>query len=183
MSSEPKEITLEFEVTEDDFVDFASYYYRYSAEGKRGRARVFLLGAALFSLFIYMEWENPEHGVGEPWKFAVYIGSAVFTVAAAYALYYYGFRPFIIRRVARSDTYRKMLGPTTLTIARRGITIRNEDGQGLMPWSDVHHIGETNRYVFLLVGPMRALIIPERAFPAGTQLDTIDTMRRWHSAG
>jgi hypothetical protein len=182
MSSEAESIHLEFEVTEDDFVDFASYYYQYSAEGKRGRLRALLLGAAVFTFFAASEWNNPDHGIGEPLKFALYMGSAVLMVALALALYHYLFRPAIMRRMARNSTFSKMLGKTSLVITPAGINLTSASGRGILPWSDVRRMGETTGHVFLLIGPMRAIIIPHRAFLEGARENALDAMRAWHNA-
>lgn len=162
---------LTFDVTQDDLVAFAQYYYKNTAEGRRGMRRMYFLGLILVAAFAYSESQNPEHGLSNPLQFTLYVGSAVLLLGGLYAGYLWYLRPVIVRTMCRAATFREMLGPTTLTLEVGHLTVRNEHGSGQMAWSGILDIGDTPDHVFLITGMLRAFIIPKRCFKNARQAE------------
>lgn len=169
---------LSFDVTQDDFVAFAQYYYKHTAEGKRGMRRMYLFGLILVAAFAYSETQNAEHGLSNPLQFGVYVGSAVLVLGGLYAAYLWYLRPTLVRMMCRGATFQEMLGPTTLTFDDRQIVVNNNHGTGRMEWSGILEMADTPDYVFLITGMLRAFIIPKRCFENADQAaETVSQLR------
>lgn len=171
---------LTFDITQEDFVAFAQYYYKNTAEGRRGTRRMYLLGLILILAFAYSESQNVEHGLSNPLQFAVYLGTAVLALGGLYAGYLWYLRPTLVRMMCRGATFQEMLGPTTLTFDEEQITVRNNHGSGRMEWSGILEIANTPDYVFLITGMLRAFIIPKRCFKNPEQAEETVTRLREH---
>lgn len=169
---------LSFDVTQDDFVAFAQYYYKHTAEGKRGMRRMYLLGLILIAAFAYSESQNPEHGLSNPLQFGVYIATAVLVLGGLFAGYLWYLRPTLVRMMCRGATFQEMLGPTTLTFDADRITVQNDHGRGKMEWAGILEIANTPDHLFLITGMLRAFIIPKRCFANADQAaETLSKLR------
>lgn len=164
MSSEKERIAVAFDATQADFLAFADYYYKHSAEGKRGRNRMFLLGAVLFGVFALSEARNPDHGLAQPWNYAAYVASAGLLIAGVIFAYLRLLRPFVIQLACRRSALRETFGPTQVSADKRGVSVETASGRGSMAWGEVRGVGETSDHLFVMIAPMRAFIIPRRAF-------------------
>ena len=180
MSSEEDRIAIAYDATEADFLAFADYYYKHSAEGKRGRNRMLLLGVVLFGVFALSEAQNPEHGLGQPLNYAAYVGSAGLLIAGIIFAYVRLLRPLVIRVSCRRGMLRETFGPTKVNADKRGISVETAAGRGSMAWNEVRGVGETSDHLFVMVAPMRAFIIPKRALagPEGAA-QAFERMTAW----
>ncbi|HNR31975.1 MAG TPA: YcxB family protein [Candidatus Hydrogenedentes bacterium] len=157
-------VRLEFEVTQDDFVAFGQYFYKHTAEGKRGMRRMVILGLLLLGVFVYSEFGGSVSGIEAPLQFAARLSLLLLLLAAVYATYLQYVRPAVVGWICRSSALHEMLGHTIMTIAPDRITIENPHGRGVMNWDGVQDVAETPDHIFLVTGHLRAFIIPKRAF-------------------
>ena len=176
---------LAIDVTLDDFAAFAQYYYKNTAEGKRGMRRMYFLGLLLYFLFLYSEAQNPEHGLTNLPQFALYAVMAALVLGGLYAAYLWILRPTLIRMMCRSSAFQEMIGPTTISFDAEKLTVENQHGHGRMQWDGVLDFVDTPDHFFLVTGMLRAFIIPKRCFQNAAEADKCGQLLRayWGNAG
>ncbi len=164
MSCNKLPVRLNFEVTVGDFTAFGQYFYKHTAEGRRGIRRMFFLGLVLAAVFIYSEYDRFARGGHDTLQTWVAPAIALALLLGAYGAYLWLLRPAVIRWACRGTALRETLGPTTLVLERNGISIENAHGKGRIAWAEILDAAETPSHIFLIIGHLRAFIIPKRAF-------------------
>lgn len=143
---------------------FARYYYDHTAEGRHGIRRMYALGLILFIAFVGSEFQNPGHGIGQPVQFAMYVGGGLLVLGVLFAGYLRVVRPLVISAMSRGAAFQELMGVTTLTFDAKRVMVENEQGRTITAWDEVDALAETDTHIFLITGPLRAFIIPKRAF-------------------
>lgn len=164
---------LRYTITESDFTAFTEWHYENSGEGRNAMRRMYLLGFVIFVALALMGYNDPDHGIHEPVRYAMYLGVTAAALIVIYSGYLKLIRPMIVRGLARTGRFREMLGETSMRIEEDRIHIRNPHGSGRMKWRDVERIAETPGHFFLVLGPMQAFIIPKRAIQDAPGTDAV----------
>ncbi len=166
MPSHQHDIDIACEIRPADFRAFIDYYYNHTTEGKHGRNRMLILGLLLFGVFAFSEYGDRQHGIAHPLHYTGYLLAVGGLIALVIFLYHRLLRPWLIRFFSRNVMDRAALGPTQIRFTDNQIEIQNEASTNRVPWHAVHNLGETSSHVFLITGPMQAIIIPKRDLPA-----------------
>ncbi len=166
MPSDQQDIDIACEIRPADLRAFINYHYNRTTEGKHGRNRMLILGLLLFGVFAVSEYGDPQHGIAHPLHYTIYLLAAGGLIAFVLLLYHRFLRPLLIHFFSRNLTGRAALGPTHIRFTGNQIEVQNEAGTNRVPWHAVHNLGETSGHVFLIIGPMQAIIIPKRDLPA-----------------
>jgi hypothetical protein len=57
------------------------------------------------------------------------------------------------------------LGPHSITFQPEGLATRSDSGSGLILWSAFQRVALTSNHAFLVLGPLKALVIPLQQIP------------------
>ena len=154
---------ITYDLTEHDFMAYARYHFRYSADARASRNRLLFFGTIALAVFAYGIKDDPNFGLARPAMYALRLVLTVTVFGGLYGIYFFLVRPNVMRGWLKT-AMRKMLGKTTLELRDDGIHVNKADGKGRLKWSELREIVETSEYLYLIMGPLRAFVIPRRAF-------------------
>lgn len=156
--------TVEYQRNADDLVAVV----RHISLGKRSRsAAVLYVGFAAFMLIT--AWGPAVYlhltGVGFQFDWWFSIGVTAAVVIGGALLEWLRRQPrFIIKRLIRAGSERRLLGPVRLRIEPVGIDYEDSGSSGLLKWVAVSRIDVTSDYGFFMLGADNAVPVPRRAF-------------------
>lgn len=154
---------ITYDLTEHDFMAYARYHFRHGADARASRNRLFFFGAIALAVFAYGIKDDPNFGLANPPMYALRLLLTVSVFGGLYGIYFFLVRPNVMRGWLKT-AMRKMLGKTTLELRDDGIHVNKADGKGRLKWSELREVVETRDHVYLIMGPLRAFVIPKRAF-------------------
>lgn len=156
-------MTVRFELTENDYMAYARYHFRNSPDGRASSRRMVIYGIAGVLLFAFATKDDPQFGLQHPQAYAMRLGQVVLLAGAMMYVYLGLLRPYMMRAVLKSSM-RKVLGTTEITLTEEAVRVANAEGQGRLKWRDCQGVLEEGDYYFILIGPLRAFVVPKRAF-------------------
>jgi len=161
---DPDKKQVDFQVTEDDYVDFVQYYFQHTPRGRHATRRMYLFGGILFLAFAYLEYDHPKFGAHNPAYYALYLVISAAILGAVYSFFLWYIRPTFARWSVRAGPRKRILDPTTLRIADDALIVANDDGEGRLPWDSVQRVAENESADYILLGGLSAFVIPHDAF-------------------
>jgi len=154
---------IEYDLNEDDFMRYAQYHFRRSDDAKSGFRRTLVIG--LLALVVYAAGikDDPNFGIHAPGLFAARIVSVIVAFIVFVSIYMRIVRPMLVRSWLRSAAKRS-LGHTLLELREDGAHVTNVEGQGRLAWEACRGVVEEAEHIYIIMGPLRAFVVPKRAF-------------------
>lgn len=146
---------ITYTLQEDDFMAYARYHFAHSDDARASRNRTIIIGLVAMGVYAFGVKDMPDAIVR-------CIGTFV-TMGALFTFYFKVVRPYLMRGWLKSGA-RRMIGETTLELSDDATHVSNAHGKGRLKWSDCHGVVEDGEYYYILMGPLRAFVVPKRAF-------------------
>ena len=158
-------LTVEFEQTEDDIVEFQRHHIRRGSQRWRALlpAGAVLAGAFLAGLtsVLMAVLRIPEAAV----LLAVVAALEFAFGAAMFAFNWFALPHVATWRILTSPEQRTMLiGSRAIVVAEGGLAWRYPGGQSRMGWNTVNRVECDSGGVYIYFGPANAIWVPGRAF-------------------
>jgi hypothetical protein len=157
------DLTLNFNITEQDYVNFRTDRHYFQA--KKTSIVAYLILASIFILFISMSLKISISGFR--------MVSLYFSIAAVFAviylLIYYTkigkpvFQKLFLSHVKKGNA-RGFIGEHSLTLAESSIERTTPDCSSQIDYSAVERVGKGHRLFYIYCGAVQAIIVPVAAF-------------------
>jgi len=174
-------MVVEYDVTVSDVIAFNSFHTRHSPALRRqfliSRLVLSLFTAAFAALVIYL-LIRPESAVS-------YIGAVVagLLIFVVYPQLAQRGRKNLLTKLMNEGKNLGVFGEHRLESTPDQLLIFAPSGSSHMSWPSVEEIVATNKYVFIYVSAMTALIVPARAFADRIAFDTfVHTAQQYQQA-
>jgi len=165
------QITIEYERTIDEITEFNLFHMSHSPSARQQiliaqifvASLVFLVSLAVFYLL------HQENKVLPSFKYIVALVASVVCFFAYPAFH----RSEVIRefrKATREGDNRSILGHHTITLTQENIFIKAPGGASTYTWSSINKVAQNDKYVFLYVSSINAIVIPKNAFSGSDSL-------------
>jgi hypothetical protein len=154
---------FEYELTEQDFLDFLTYYYQGT---KAYTQQLFILKITLFVLY------------ASSIILFIHFLQGFFAIVPILIILLYSYRQFktlpetlikshrkAMSKMIDGDKAKKTLGLKKFTLEKNEIVYIETNSHSSLKLNEIHKIGETETSVFIFVDEIAAIIIPKRVFP------------------
>ncbi len=159
-------MTLTYEQTEQDYIDFNFYYYWERPERLWSRILSRILPVPLFVALI--STRIADYGLVE-----ILLISLGF-LFSIFATPYFKWRNKIrIKRVIKSGKNADIIGSRTIHFTEEGITESTKNSHGEIKWDAFEYLRETEKYLFLFVTVNQAIIFPKRIFVSIDEIEAV----------
>lgn len=156
-------LKVRFEATEADFLRYAAYHFRESEDARASRRRMLFFGAMALVIYAIGMKDDPNFGLARPDQFVLRVGLAAAGVIGFLLVYLRALRPLLLRGWLRKAAARGA-GPATVELRADGVHVKNAEGTGTLAWEACRGVVRDKDHVYFLMGPLRAVIVPHRAF-------------------
>lgn len=175
---------IDYDLNEDDYMTYVHYHFRRSDDAKAGRRRMVIFGTMALAIFAYGTKDDPHYGLHTPLLYAARLGLTVLAFGVFLFVYFRVVRPMVMRGMVRGSALRQSLGKTQLELLDDGAHVTNSVGKGRLAWDACRGVVDEADHVYLIMAPMRAFIVPKRAFATPEAVtDFVETARtRYHAA-
>jgi hypothetical protein len=165
-------MTIEYDLTSDDVVEFARHLLRTDPAHRRGYQLGFLAGPVFGLLFLFA---TGHHGALST---LLKLLSPTLLFSAFYMKFY---RQQVADNVRRAyGVEGGLLGKKRLTLSATGFEEWGERSTTNQLWSGVRGIQESPTGIYLMVAPGAAYIVPKRAFATlGGSADFLEAVARY----
>lgn len=176
------ELTVEYQLNEDDYITWYLYWYGQSSTIRRSRTRSHMsLVVIVVLIAIFLMSTRPDPAI-----IVFIIAGAVFVIAA---LLFSAFRmpkrqlTRLYRSVLAEGKNRSKFLPTRITIRPESVHLKCDLLDTRMSWRCVEKFIEADLYLYILITGTDAWIIPKAAFPTHEYLRRFVTAARsFHQA-
>ena len=160
---------IQFERTEEDFVEFNLFHISNSPSIKKQILWTRIIMAIMPFVFLFVFYKN--------------ISITDYLIATIIALVFVFSYPSIYRSSSKSQTRKflkegnnkSLLGHNTIELTPEGILGKSLSGESKINWSSVDKIRQNDEFIFIYIGTINALVIPKHAFSStAKQKDFID---------
>jgi hypothetical protein len=171
---------IEFETTVDDLTDFNLYVAYHHPRLKR--KMLFNVIFLLFGICVFITIGALSLIGFKDTLFAIIV---LFAAVLLVVYYFVTFTPKRVRTKIKKLLLRQNRKLPNEEICRRKVTISPEDissssefGEAATPWSAITEIVRTDSHLFLFMDPVKACIVPKRAFRDEASFDRfVETAR------
>jgi len=154
---------IEFKRTEEDFVEFNLFHISNSPSIKKQILWTRIILAIMPFVFIFVFYKNIS-----------ITDYAIQTIIALVLVFSY---PSIYRSSSKSQTRKSLkegnnkslLGHNTIELTPEGILGKSLAGESKINWSSVDKISQNDKYIFIYIGTVNALVIPKHAFSSNAE--------------
>ena len=161
---------IEYELNEEDFMGYAQYHFRKSDDAKASFRRTIVIGLLALGVYAFGIKDDPNFGIHAPGLFAARVASVVAVFIGFVLAYMRMVRPMLVRGWLRSAAKRS-LGHTVLEVKEDGVHVLNVEGQGRLAWAACRGVVDAPEHVYIVMGPLRAFVVPKRAFGNAAQAE------------
>ncbi len=177
-------MTVEYEMTPEDWVAFNLYHHRRSPTARRRYLWSWLFPAGVWLFVCTALWHLADRGRGTPLQTFLAL-LPLFVAAPIYLLWYpWAYRRNLRRIVAgmmSEGKNRRLFGRHRVTISPDGIAESGEFGQSTTTWQAVERVVPDGEYAYVYLNALAAIVIPRRAFANPAQFDEfVRTAGRYH---
>ncbi len=152
-------MTIEYELTTQDFMDFNLYHYHHSASMKRNLLITRTAIPVLFLLVVLLQ----SHGSKDPDWYGI-------TMAIVFSILWIVLYPKYLDRAIRRNLTKMMkegkseglLGHRELSVTPESIVSKTITGEARS--NIIEKIDETDRYLFIYINAVSAHVIPKSVF-------------------
>ncbi len=191
----PNSATAEYELAIDDLLDFTMYVFRHSPTIRRS-IRLAQLGVPALMLLValgtvlFLSRDEADYLIWQDYLLLAGILVAMVTVVGTVWAFAYprwlearGLKTW--KALLRESKTDPVLGRTRVALTPSGIETVNENGHGVTSWRTVEQIVPTAKHIFILIGGLKGVVVPRRAFPTENEyrrfLEVAEQLR--HSQG
>lgn len=157
-------MNLDFEFTEQDFVEFNLYHDAHSPVQRRlawgAYAVIAATGVTLWLVFLLH--------VGLTGANLRRYGPLLLGIPAVWGIYRLTYKVNlrrVVRQMLLEAQHRGLLGKKHLVLTDREITVRHGQETQSTQWDAVDRIEESSDAIYIYYGAVEAILIPRRAFP------------------
>lgn len=161
-------MTLTFEQTEQDYIDFNFYYLWERPERRWTRILSRILPVPLFMALI----STPISDYG---SVEILFILFIFFISMFFTPYMRWRNNIRIRRVIRSGKNTDMVGIRTVQFTNEGVIETTNHSTGEIKWTAFEYLRETQKHLFLFVTVNQAIILPKRIF---SPLDEVEVIKK-----
>lgn len=154
---------VDYDLTEDDFMRYAQYHFQRSDDAKATYRRTLTIGLLALVVYAVGIKDDPNFGLHVPVQYVARIVSVIVVFLVSVTIYMKIARPMLVRGWLRSAAKRS-LGHTVLELQDDGVHVGNVEGQGRLAWEACRGVVEESEHIYIIMGPLRALVVPKRAF-------------------
>lgn len=152
-------MTLHFELTQEDYLQYNYYYHTISPAAKRVRILNIFFPVFMLGCLLYLHgFDISDFGAFE--YFLVLL--SLFYISRI--LFYKAYLRLQIGRILKKDPNRFRTGPRELILDATKLTLVTSDTRNEMSWSSFTMLKENKEYLFLFLNGRQAIIIPKRIF-------------------
>jgi hypothetical protein len=158
-------INLKCELNVEDAIAWNEYYLENSAQWKKNWKLIrFLFMPVMIICFIL----GVIYLLVNPLYLSTLIAGGIGIILGGGGFLYYFFYPNTMRRRIRKTAKKaysyqnSFIGTHKYTVSPEGI---RDNDDALVKWTAVEDIVQTDKHVFILVHPKKAVILPKRTFP------------------
>lgn len=172
---------IEYDLAEEDFMRYAQHHFSKSADAKASFRRTMIIGLGALLVYALSIKDDPIFGLHAPALYAVRVASVIAVFLGCITAYHRIIRPMLVRGWLRSAAKRS-LGHTTLVLDGEGVQVANVDGQGRLAWPACRGVVNDTDHIYLIMAPLRALVVPKRAFPEAAEAEAFFAEAHEHYA-
>jgi len=160
-------MNIEFERTQEDLIAFNLFHISHSPSIQRQVLIMQITMAALiFVLSMSITFMRVRY-----LSLSSYIVGAVFSVVA-YFVWPYIYKWSVIRqaqKMLKEGNNKSLLGTTIMSLSSDGIFYKMLASESKLNWSSVDKVLQNDKYLFIYIGAVNALVIPKNAFTSNRQ--------------
>jgi len=154
---------VKFTLSQDDFMAYARWHFKHSADAQASFKRMMFFGGAAFLIFAYNAANDPATGLSNPTMFATRIITSALVFGVFFVAYLRIIRPLLVQGMMRGGIYRDILGDNTIEFDHAEVSVTNSKGRGRIAWPDIKDVVEDTAHIYFVLGPLRAFIVPRSA--------------------
>jgi hypothetical protein len=160
-------VSIKCELDVNDAIAWNYYYLENSAQWKKNWKLIRLVFMPVMAICFVAGIIYLLNGVNTGTISSV-VGGGIGIIIGAGGFLYYLYYPNIIRRRIRKTaniTYsykNNFIGAHKYSVSPEGV---RDNDEAIVKWTAIENIAQTDAYIFILVYPKKAIIIPKRAFP------------------
>ena len=160
-------MTIKFEQTAKDYIDF-NFYYSWSRPEKM-KTRIFcaaypIIGFIAFKLIVYKSLDfYPD----------IYYFSVLFGLAYFMTPVQKWYNKIRINNLIKSGKNTDLTGFRTITFDSTKVIIQSQHSNSEINWSAFEKLGETKNHFFLFVTVNQAVLIPKRILNNNQEIDEL----------
>lgn len=158
---------IEFERTQEDFLEFNLFHISHSPTIRR---QVLLNQVAMGVLIFVGSIGGIFLSVGYL-PTSIYIVAPVVSILASFA-YPYIYRRSVIRqaqKLLKEGSNKSLLGHHEISLSSDGIFYKSLAGETKLNWQSVEKVLQNDKYIFMYIGAINALVVPKSAFASSHQ--------------
>jgi hypothetical protein len=175
-------MTVEYQLTPDDFTTFNLYHFNHSPTARRQYYRGLLLPVVVWLSIWALLWYRTYIDSGAPLQaFLDLLPLLVFVPLYLLAYPWLRRRTFrqTVSTMANEGSNRDLFGWHRVSVRDEGITEEGQHSRSTFSWDAVEKVAMTDDHVYVYVSAMAAIIIPRRAFASEAEWrELADTLAR-----
>lgn len=179
-------MTVEYEMTPDDWVAFNLYHHRRSPTARRRYLRSWFFAAGVWLLGCLALWHLADRGRGTPLQTFLALLPLFIAVPIYLVWYPWAYRRNLRRTVAgmvSEGRNRRLFGRHRVTISPRGIAECGEFGESTTAWQAVERVVSAGEYAYVYLNAVAAIVVPRRAFADPEEFDKfVRTAQEYHDS-
>lgn len=165
-------MTLRFEQTAQDYIDF-SFYLLWEAEDKKwSRLLTRFLPLAIILFVVLINLSNLKYFFSTA---VVFIAIGILCAVAGPRIIQLGNR-MRVRKMLLDPANFVLLGQRTLTFGPEVLTIETPDSKAVVQFNAFKQLVETGAYFYLFLGVNQPIIVPKTAFESQEQIVELRTL-------
>ena len=160
-------ITKNCELNVEDAVAWSNYYLENSPQWKRNWKLIRFVFMPVMVLCFAVSVGYLVISANKGLTISSMIAGGIGIIVGLGGFLYYSYYPAILRRRIRKAAQKvysrqnNFIGNHKYIVSAEGI---RDNDENIVKWTAVEGIAQTDKHVFILVNPKKALIIPKRAF-------------------
>ena len=158
---------IEFERTEEDMIQFNLFHLSHSPSIKQ---QIFITQIVM-AVLVFILPIGVSLFRSNDLSFSDYLVGAIFSIAIYFA-WPYMYRTAAIRgvkRLLKEGNNKSLLGPNIISLLPEGIFGKSPARESKLNWSSIDKILQNDKYIFIYLGAINALVIPKNAFASDLQ--------------
>ena len=165
------QITIEFERTIEDIIEFNLFHMKNSPSIRR-QALITQVAAAALAVMVslstgYLLGIDKKAGTG-----FLYVLTLVLSIAAFFVVPFLSRAEVIngFRKATKEGDNKAILGNQTISLTPDNIFVKTPAGESKYTWAVIDKIVQNDKYIFLYISSINAIVIPRKAFSTDSSL-------------
>jgi len=164
-------MTVEYERTIEDIIEFNLFHMSHSPSIRR-RTLITQIIVALFGFIGVLAFAYIFIREARVLTYFDYIGALIGSVVGIAVIPYLNRVEVIrgLRKASSEGDNSAILGHQTITLTSESISIKTQGTESKFNWSSIVRIMQNDKYVFLYISSINAIVIPIKAFSSDKSL-------------